>query len=286
MRKSQISHTVQQVFPELKQTDFQKLADKYNTRLNLEESTTKGSLVLYFNLNEKTYTIEDIHGNKGIPDYFKRDVLNWIKTSIGNTLIFYSAKVKGEFGFFYFKINDNKRYTDFMIRTSSKRKLAFSFQNYAQGSFEKIKPNNIKVQQVLKQELKGDIINAYNLYDYDGETVGIICTRIVREQGIAGCQVIFIPIGEDGYYNFQGNEIKCDLVFSCNDKGQWVYSKEDTGANYMKHLSVTEGETNYILNKVEGKTAIPRVIEKVSNFIEKYYKSALKIDKAYNNIVF
>ena len=161
--------------------------------------------------------------------------------------------------------------------------------SYSKGSYFKIKPNNKKVYEYIQKHLKCNVKNIYNLLDYNSESIGLVCCKIINESSLGGIQVVFIPLGEDGFYDVSNVSILYNALFKYKeDLDAWYYEDKNVPTSLKEFLEAAEVLSNdnvcySIVKSIKGKSAAPKIIMRISNKIKEYYTS-LGITTAYNNI--
>lgn len=167
------------------------------------------------------------------------------------------------------------------------------FNRYDKGSFFKIKPNNKRVYSLLEKMLKCKVKNAYNLLDCNGESVGILCCKIINTESLGGVQVIFLPLGEDGFYDLDTQLICFNACFknlSIENDNFWYYESNEIPSylkESFKYSDVLCGDKKYtVLSLVKGKKAAPKIIVRTSNAIKSFYENEFGITSAFNTISF
>lgn len=177
-----------------------------------------------------------------------------------------------------------------------KRSSISIIQGYT-GSFEKLKPNNKRIYSYLEKTSNCKIKNAYNLYDSNNETLGIVFSRVVNTDSYGGISVSFMPLGEDGYYAPDQTREIYKAVFKYqtpkdNFGDFWFYENPESIPSSIKSSTDLEEITHkdnsrYLtLKNIKGSKAAPKIITKLSSLVKSFYKNDLKIDRAFNDITY
>lgn len=188
-----------------------------------------------------------------------------------------------------------------MLLKFKKSNLSFNYitnntilSSYNRGSFEKLNPNNKKRYSYLESISNCKVKNAYNLFDENGETIGIVFCKLLDSNNFGGIKISFIPLGQDGYYDknnvidlFDGSFEYKESYINNTDKSHWKISVNES----IKHLSSIFSFDNYlnkdgssykILNNITGKQAAHKIIFKLADLCKSIYEKDLFINKAYN----
>ncbi len=174
-------------------------------------------------------------------------------------------------------------------KKSSRKKY---LESYEKGSYFKIKPNNKKVYSFLEKEFNSKIKNVYNLLDPYGESIGLVCCKLINTEEIGGVQVIFLPLGENGFYDLNNMDIYFDGCFKnidVDNQNFWHYENGEFPLNDKLKISEIlslDNKKYCVVERIHGKKAAPKIIVKLSEIIRNMYKNDFGIMSAFNPITF
>lgn len=165
------------------------------------------------------------------------------------------------------------------------------------GNSDKLKPNNKRIYSYLEKTSNCKIKNAYNLYDQNGETIGIVFCRIINSNNFGGISVTFMPLGEDGFYDPSSTKEIYNAVFKYQDLKDnfgdfWFYENPSSiptsikSSMEMDEVMSKDNSKLLVLRNIKGSKAAPKIITKLSSLVKSFYSSDLKISKAFNDITY
>jgi len=162
------------------------------------------------------------------------------------------------------------------------------------GNYDKISPNNKKVISYISNIAKSKIKNAYNLYDSNQDTLGILFCKLLYKDNLGGIELCFLPIGSDGFYNENSCKTIYNAVFKFEKtpkESYWSYTDSAIPHELKSSLEVQEFNSSdnkllYRLSNIVDDIAAPRIIIKLSDLVERIYNKDFGITKAYNKISF
>lgn len=168
-----------------------------------------------------------------------------------------------------------------------------TLQRYS-GQYDKISPNNKKVIAYLSNLAGCKIKNAYNLYDSNQETLGILFCKLLYKNSLGGIELCFLPLGSDGFYTETSCQTLYNAVFKFEtnlDKPYWTYTDSFIPDDLRTSIEVQEftssdDKLKYRLSNIEDEIAAPKIIIRLSDLVERIYNTDFGITKAYNKISF